>query len=69
MRHNLSISVARNRANNGIVACRKVTVRERILRWLLGSPVQLTVLVPGISVDEIDIKEIEGGEENEVARN
>ena len=68
MRHNLSISVAKEHADPGIVACRKVTVRERLLRWLLGSPMQLMVLVPGNSVNEIAIKETEGGEENETLR-
>ena len=69
MKHNLSISVAKDYAPSGIVACKKVTVRERLLRWMLGSPMQLMVLVPGNTVNEIAIKEIEGGENNETVRN
>lgn len=57
MRHTLHIKVSKQRANGGVLACRQVTVREKLLRFLLGSPVKLTVLVPGDSVDEVAIKE------------
>lgn len=58
MRHNLKIKVSKERSNGGILACRQVTVREKLLRFLLGNPVKLTVLVPGDSVDEVAIKEV-----------
>ena len=58
MRHTLKIMVSKKRASGGIVACRRLTVRERLLRRLFGSPVRLTVLVPGDSVDEVAITEV-----------
>ncbi len=58
MRHALNIKVSKKRANGGVLACRQVTVRERLLRFLLGSPVKLTVLVPGDTVDEVAIREV-----------
>lgn len=58
MRHTLKIKVSKERANGGVLACRQVTVREKLLRHLLGSPVKLTVLVPGDSVDEVAINEV-----------
>ena len=58
MRHTLKITVSKGKTNGGVVACRHVTVRERLLRFLLGSPVKLTVLVPGDSVDEVAISEV-----------
>ena len=58
MRHTLKISVSKGRTNGGVVACRHITVREKILRFLLGSPVRLTVLVPGNSVEEVAITEV-----------
>lgn len=58
MRHTLHIKVSKQRANSGVLACRQVTVREKLLRFLLGSPVKLTVLVPGDTVDEVAIKEV-----------
>lgn len=58
MRHTLNIKVSKKRANGGVLACRQVTVREKLLHFLLGSPVRLTVLVPGDTVDEVAIKEV-----------
>lgn len=62
MRHKLKIKVSKQQANGGILACRHVTVREKLLRFLLGSPVKLTVLVPGDTVDEVAIKEVADGD-------
>lgn len=59
MRHGLHIRVSREKVNDGLVTCRKVTIREKLLRFLLGSPIGLTVLVPGRSVDEIGISELD----------
>ena len=67
MRHTLKIKVSKKRANGGILACRQVTAREKLLQFLLGSPVKLTVLVPGDTVDEVDIKEIGGGSREDTA--
>lgn len=65
MSHTLRIMVSKERVNGGLFACRRVTVREKVLRFLLGSPVKLTVLVPGDSVDEVAISdtEMEGSHE------
>ena len=57
MKHALNITVSKERQNSGIIACRQLTVRERLLRFLLGAPVKLTVIVPGDSVDEVSIFE------------
>ncbi len=56
MRHTLKIRVSKEKAG-GIFACRHVSVREKLLRCLLGDPVKLTVLVPGDTVDEVAITE------------
>ena len=64
--HNLKISVNKKAQNGGIVAYRRVTVREKLLRFLFGNPVRLTVIVPGNSVDSVSIEHVrEGGEKNE----
>lgn len=62
MKHNLTIRVSNKPENGGVLSCRKVTVRERILRFLLGDKQKLTVLVPGDSVKSLSICEVtEGG--------
>ena len=65
MRHNLKIRVSKKPENGGIVSCRSISVREKILRFLLGCPTKLTILVPGDSVESLSINEIVGGEANE----
>lgn len=58
MKHALRIKVSKDKINGGLVTCRQLTVRERLLRFLLGSPARLTVIVPGDSVDEVGIQEV-----------
>lgn len=58
MKHTLQISVSKKPTNGGIVACRRVSVRERFLRFLFGDKTRLTVIVPGDTVEELEIKEI-----------
>lgn len=64
MKHMLRISVSREPKSGEIVGCRHVTVRERLLRILLGDKRQLTVIVPGESVRALSIIEV-GGEAHE----
>ena len=61
VKHTLNITVSKEREARGIMACRQLTVRERLLRLLLGAPVKLTVIVPGDSVDEVSIFEKKEG--------
>jgi len=63
MTHNLKIRVSKDKCNGGVLACRQVTIREKLLRFLLGNPVKLTVLVPGDSVDEVAIEEVSDSDE------
>ena len=63
MKHTLKISVTRD-PNDGIVSCRHVTIREKLLRMLFGEKRRLTVIIPGHSVKALSIEE-EGGEEDE----
>lgn len=64
MRHTLQINVSKKPKNNGIVACRRVSIRERFLRFLFGDKTKLTVIVPGDSVDEVAIKEVADNDYN-----
>jgi len=60
MGHTLKVGVSKEPPNGGIVSCRKVNIRERVLRYLLGEKQRLTILVPGDSVKSLSIVE-EGG--------
>lgn len=64
MRHNLKISVAKEAPlplvpdSGGIVRCRKVALRERVLRCLLGEVRWVTIIVPGDSVQALSLQEV-----------
>ena len=65
MKHKLKISVSKQPQTGGIVTCRNLTIRERLLRLLFGDKRRVTVLIPGDSVGEIAICETEkGGDAN-----
>ena len=59
--HNLKISVSKKPKSDGILSCRSISVRERILRFLLGRKQKLTILVPGDSVEEVAICTVKEG--------
>lgn len=61
MKHNLRVSVSKAPQGDGLVTCRNVTVRERLLRFLFGDKQRVTVLIPGDTVEELSICEIEKG--------
>lgn len=61
MKHNLKISVVNDPRSGGIVQCRNVTMREKLLTFLFGRKERLMILVPGNSVDTVSITEIQEG--------
>ena len=66
MKHNLKISVSKVPKKEGVVSCRNITVRERLLRFFLGDKQKLTIIVPGDTVSELVIAQIkEGGQIHE----
>lgn len=66
MKHSLKISVSKEPQTGGIVSCKNVTVREKIMKLLFGDKRRVTVLIPGDSVGEIAICDVEkGGDDNE----
>ena len=62
MKHNLKISVSREPQTGGIVRCKSVSLREKLLTRLLGQKEKVMVLIPGNSVETLCITEVpEGG--------
>lgn len=57
VQHRLTISVANKSLPKGVVSLKQLTIRERILRYLLGNKNQVMVIAPGQSVKQIRIKE------------
>lgn len=62
MKHNLNISVSKKPPEGGIVQCRSVSLREKLLTKLFGRKEKVMILVPGNSVETVSITEVpEGG--------
>lgn len=62
MKHILKFSIATEPASGGIVSCHNVSVRDRLVRFLLGDKRRLAIIVLGDSVRELAISEVvEGG--------
>jgi hypothetical protein len=45
----------------GVVACRNISLREKLLTKLMGPKQKVVVLIPGNSVDTVSITEIQEG--------
>ena len=58
MKHQLKISVSREPPAMNLMRCRRVSVRERFLRWLFGEKRRVTVIVPGDTVETVSIEEL-----------
>lgn len=62
MKHNLNISVSKKPPDGGIVQCRSMSLREKLLTRLFGRKEKVMILVPGNSVETVSITEVpEGG--------
>ena len=61
MKHNLKISVSEKPQTGAIVTYRNFSVRERILRFLLGGKQRVTIVIPGDSIEELSICEMTKG--------
>lgn len=67
MANKIAISVAKHPHQDGVVNMRQITIRERLLRLLLGNPHHLMVIAPGKDVQQLEINEIkeDSNERNE----
>ena len=55
MGHHLYCDLAGTANREKVVRLRKVRLRERLARLILGDPATVTVIVPGDSVDQVTI--------------
>lgn len=54
MSQNLKICLFRQ-TSNGIIRCKNINLRERLLRSLFGEKQKLMILIPGDSVESLEI--------------
>jgi hypothetical protein len=58
MQHRLKISIGKDDGGSGIVRCKNVTLKDRMLRRLFGESNRVMVIVPGKSVKTLAIQEV-----------
>ena len=58
MKHNLKISISGQPEGNGIVRCRTVRLREKVLKRLFGEERRIMIIVPGSSVQTVSVQEM-----------
>lgn len=63
MLHCLKISIGKDDGSSGIVRCKRITLKDRVLRRLFGESNQVMVIVPGNSVKTLAIKEVPEGQD------
>ena len=61
MKHNLCISVSKDPQKGGIVQCRNISIREKLLTRLLGRKQKVMILIPGNTVSTVSITEVQEG--------
>lgn len=61
MKHNLCIRVSKKPQKDGIVQCRSLSIREKLLTRLLGRRQKVMILIPGNTVSTVSITEIQEG--------
>ncbi len=54
-KHRLKVSLTKEPNRDALVSTKRIRIRERILRFLLGHKNELTVLVPGNQVHSLEI--------------
>lgn len=69
MKHILKVDVS-NEGTTGLVRCKKISIRERFLRFLFGEIRRVTVIIPGDTVSGLSITEEEEEKdvENEIGK-
>ena len=62
MKHNLTISVSKGPRRGGVLQCKNISIREKLLTKLFGRKQKIMILIPGNSVSTVSITEVpEGG--------
>ena len=64
MHHTMQISVSK-KPKNSVAIVRRLTGREKLMRRLFGGMLQMTVIVPGDTVEEVSITEKKEGDESD----
>lgn len=63
MKHRVVINVSKSNKKSQVLKAAQLTLPRRILKWLFGDFTQVYLLKPGETIQSVDVKEIEKGED------
>ena len=63
MKHRVVINVSKSNKKAQVLKATQLTLPRRILKWLFGDFTQVYLLKPGKTVQSVDVKEVEKGED------
>lgn len=59
MDHKIKISVSKESPKDGVVSYKKTTVKKNLFRKLFGDSQKVTIIIPGDSVQDVTIQEVD----------
>ena len=63
MKYRVVINVSKSNKKAQVLKAAQLTLPRRILKWLFGDFTQVYLLKPGETIQSVDVKEIEKGED------
>ena len=63
MKHRVVINVSKSNKKAQALKAAQLTLPRRILKWLFGDFTQVYLLKPGETIQSVDVKEVEKGED------
>lgn len=57
MRYRMKVSVSNEPEKTRVFKCKRISMREKLLRWLFGSERKMLLLVPSDSVNTVTVTE------------
>ena len=59
MDHKIKICVSKEPPKDGVVSYKKTTVKKNLFRKLFGDSQKVTIIIPGDSVQDVTIQEVD----------
>ena len=69
MKHKLKIIVSKKPTGSGVLSYKRATIGKKLFKKLFGEREKIVILVPGDTVEDIVISEVEKGGDGDATKN
>ena len=59
MNHKLKVSVSKEPPQDAVVTCKRAKLKSKLFKKLFGDSQKVTIIIPGDSVQDVTIREVE----------